>query len=168
MLARGWLSQAQYHVLRLLGEFGAYSQHVRLPGLGPPDAEYGRQLATIAGEMLELQMSLSVTALMRNGVSGADLPEIRRHLHREFPIVPPVIGLWSRSRCCLNVVEGSHAHDAPDVHHAPDLAVTGVDYEFGDESLLWINLDTHWSLPINNRHVEMTVFIPSRNDPAME
>jgi hypothetical protein len=113
-------------------------------------------------------MSLSVTALARNGVCDGDLRRIHQHLQREFPMVSPVIALWSGSQGCINVVEGSHARELADDAQALAAPVTGVDYEFGNESLLWIDLDTQWSFHTNIQCSEMTAFIPCRNERALE
>jgi hypothetical protein len=156
MLARGWLTQEQYEALRLLGQFGAYSHRLRFSSDDPTDPGRWQEVAEVAGAMLQLHMHIDVTPVARTDVRGDELPDLRGHLHAEFPAVAPVIGLWAPCTSCLNVVEGSH------LHARTDSASGGIDYEFGDDRLLWINLDTAISVPTGGLTSTAIAFIPSR------
>jgi hypothetical protein len=155
MLSRGWLNQEQYNALRLLGEFGVYSQRLRLSGDQADEVRQCQQLGCLAGDLFELQMYMSVGASTRSGIRGADLARIRKELHGQFPAVPPVVALWTPNASCLRVVEGSHLH-------ASASADGGVEYEFGVDRLLWLNLDCGFSVPIDCSESSWTAFIPSR------
>ena len=161
MLSRGWLNQEQYDALRLLSEFGVYGQRLRLSGNQRDELAYRRDLAGVAGELFQLQMYISVIAHVRTGVRGTDLVQLRKNLHTQFPAVPPVIALWSPNRSCLNVVEGSHLHPAAG-------RGGGVEYEFGSDRVLWLNLDCEYSVPTDCRETHWTAFVPARADPSTD
>jgi len=156
MLARGWLTQEQYEALRQLGQFGAYSQALRLTNADTTDPGRWQEVADVAGELLQLQMHINVATVIRADVQGHDLQELRPHMHAEFPGIAPVIGLWTPSNCCLTVVEGSH------LHARADSPSGGIDYEFGGDRLLWINLDTAFSFPTGGLTSGLIAFVPGR------
>jgi hypothetical protein len=155
MRARGWLTADQYDALRVLGEFGVYGQRVR-----PGAAE---QIARSAGELLELMMFNAVTPLVHTGLAArelvGELASERRSVLGLFPDAVPVIGLWAPQPCCLNVIEGSH------LMPLEEPAVGGIDYEFGGDSLLWINLDCKYTVPTGGITVLLTAIIPGRPEP---
>lgn len=155
MLSRGWLNQEQYDALRLLSEFGVYSQRLRLSGNQRDELAYCRHVVGTAGELFELQMYMSVIAFACGDVRGPDLVQLRKDLHGQFPAVPPVIALWSPNTSCLSVVEGSHLYPSAS-------SAGGVEYEFGREHLLWLNLDCQFSVPTDYLETHWTAFIPSR------
>jgi hypothetical protein len=161
MLSRGWLNQEQYDALRLLTEFGVYSQRLQLSGDERDDLAYRQHVVSVAGELFELQMYMSVIAFVRTGVRGTDLAQVRKDLHGQFPAVSPVVALWSPNGCCLSVVEGSHLYRSEE-------SAGGVEYQFGKDHLLWLNLDCQFSVPTDCLDAHWTVFIPCRADQSTD
>ena len=158
MLARGWLTQEHHEALRHLGEFGVYRQRLRFLSADQTDPAYGQRIAQFAGELLELLMFNAVNPTVRTGLRGDDLAQQRRELLSSFPAAAPVIGLWAPERSCLNVVEGSHLVGPTDGSGG------GIDYEFGDDSLLWINLDCKFSVPTGGMTSALTAFVACRSE----
>jgi hypothetical protein len=154
MRARGWLRDEDHHLLRVLGEFGIHRQPISVAACGRTDEACCEDIARITGEQFELLMLRSVSVSPRIGISVPDLAAQCQQLQKTFLDVPPVIALWSRLTSCLQVVEGSHLDENP---AAPG---GGVDYEFGDEYVLWLNLDSQYSAPTGGITSPLIAFIP--------
>lgn len=163
MRARGWLTADEHAVLDRLGRFGAYRQPLPPPlagrGVPLPDAARGtprafEHIAVLAGQFLELHLQRRIRVHIHEEIRENNLPSLRAHLHMTYPSAAPVIGLWAPWTCCLNVSEGSHS--------TPKLfePISGVDYEFGEDHLLWLNLDTNFNVPTGGFLSPAIAFVP--------
>jgi hypothetical protein len=148
MLGCGWLTQGQYDALRLLGQFGAYRQSLR--GANGP-----AQRLTVVGELLRLHAQMDVVPDAREELWGEDLAPLRAELIDRFPGIAPVIALWAPWTNTLNFREASHL-----VGGGGDYS--GIDYEFGDDVLLWLNLDGGFHVPTGGFTCPVTAYLPAR------
>lgn len=156
MLGRGWLTQQQYDGLRVLAQFGIYEQFLQLATVDRHDPACCDEVALIAGELLELQAMAVIDLEIREGIGFSDLAEIRKTLRAEFPWVPPVVGLWGPRANRLSWSEGSHLH-------APTEGSDGaIEYEFGGDHLLLLNLDGRVSLLTGGVTSPFVAFVPRR------
>jgi hypothetical protein len=165
MRGRGWLTAAQHDVMDRLGRFGVVRQRLTMPvaqsdqDAWAPDGSAQHpleDLAALAGEFLQLHMHLNVSARIHDEIWAEDLVALRSHLHTVFPAIPPVIGLWAPSTNCVNVSEGSH------LGLRLLEPISGVDYEFGEDHLLWLNLDTNFHVPTGGFMSPAVAFVPAR------
>jgi hypothetical protein len=147
--------RAEYEALRTLGEFGAHVQALRLEARARKAAELVEAVALVAGEELELFLMQPIEIEIVEDAKPADLAGIRREIRETFPFVPPVVGLWAKTRLHVNIVEGSH-HDG-----AGGRAVGGVEYGFGERHLLMLDLDAGHTF-LDEARSGFTVFVPRR------
>lgn len=155
MHQRGWLDRAEYEALRTLGEFGAHVQALRLDGRARGAAELCEAVALVAGEELELFLMQPIEIEIVEEARPADLVAIRREIRAAFPFVPPIVGLWARTRLHVSVVEGSQNEGAG------GRAVGGVEYGFGERHLLMLDLDAAHTF-LEEARAGFTVFVPRR------
>ncbi|GGD99067.1 hypothetical protein GCM10011390_17310 [Aureimonas endophytica] len=156
MLARGWLSQAHFDALRVLGEFGVHSQ--ALAFRSPPDQVTARcdEAALAAADLVEMHMLQPAELEIRDTLTPGDLSGIRRELRNAFPHVPPVIGLWAAREHVIDVVEGAHRPGAQ------ALAGGGVEYVFGGRHLMMLDLDGDFSFARDGEAGGFSAFVPCR------
>jgi hypothetical protein len=157
MRARGWLIASQMRLLQILSIFGVHKQRITVPVRDSDGTEYWQFLIQGAKETLELVAFRSLEPAVRDCLTTMDLTKARAKLHAAFPTSPPVVALFGREKGCVNVVEGSHTHTAP----VRLSAEGGIDYEFGDGVLLWLNLDCAFSIPIGGLPSGTLVIVPS-------
>jgi hypothetical protein len=156
MRARAWLTQAQHDTLQTLIAYGVCKQSLHAPVTNAGDAKTWHELVV---EMLEVFMFARVMPRVLTELTLVEFTKQRHNLCTDFPAAAPIIGLWSRQKNCLNVVEGSHLNPLSD-----DGARGGIEYEFGDDEMLWINVDCQLSVPIGGANAAVTAIIPSRPD----
>jgi len=158
MLERGWLTKGQFRILNALSVFGIVGQRL-VESVGETiDPERDQQFLRNTTAILELLAFTDVTTSLRNGFTEADFAKECERLHAAFPTSPPVIALSAQYRNSLNVVEGSHIlKDA-----SREATGGGVDYEFGPNLLLWINLDCEISFPTGGLISAVAAFVPLR------
>jgi hypothetical protein len=155
MKARGWINEKQSRVLRSLTALGAYQETLDVPceaSQGPFDTSAMRD----AAEILELLAFRPVNVAVQAQLGPSDLASLRTRLNAQFPMTPPVVALTARERCCVNVLEGSHRERRP-------LRPTeggGIAYEFGPQSLLWINLDCELVVPVGGLGGGASALVP--------
>jgi hypothetical protein len=155
MRGRGWLTAAQHDVMDRLGRFGVVRQRLNMPE-GPGAQDALEDLAALTGEFLQLHMHLYVSARIHDETWPEDLLALRSHLHTAFPAIAPVIGLWAPTAHCVNVSEGSH------LGLRLLEPISGVDYEFGENHLLWLNLDTNFHVSTGGFMSPAVAFVPAR------
>ncbi|KQT48889.1 hypothetical protein ASG43_08595 [Aureimonas sp. Leaf454] len=156
MHERGWLSRAQFEALKTLGEFGVHVQALRLETRSRMHADLIEDVARTAGEQLELFLMQPIEIEIVEGAGPADLAAFRREMRAAFPFVPPIVGLWAKSRLHVQVAEGSH-HDGT----GGGRAVGGVEYGFGERHLLLLDLDAGHTF-LEEARSGFTVFVPRR------
>ena len=156
MLRRGWLSPDHYAILERLGRFGIHRQ--RLPFTSERMSRPWREeISGMTREFLRVQMTRDVELDWREDLWEEHLLELRGYMHTAFPDVAPVVVLWAPWTNCLDVAEGSHL----DRGSLP--VSSGVDYEFGDDTLLWINLDVDFHAPTGGLTSPTIAFVPVLN-----
>jgi hypothetical protein len=148
MLGCGWLTQGQYDALRLLGQFGAYRQSLR--GANAPE-----QRLSVVGALLQLHAQMDVVPEVYEELWGEDLPPLGAILEERFPGVAPVIALWAPWTNTLNFREASHLGGGADDY-------SGIDYDFGDDVLLWLNLNGGFHVPTGGFTCPVTAYLPTR------
>jgi hypothetical protein len=148
MLGCGWLTQGQYDALRLLGQFGAYRQSLR--GASDPT-----QRLSVVGALLQLHAQMDVIPEPYEELWGEDLAPLGAVLEERFPGVAPVIALWAPWTTTLNYCEASHLESGRDDY-------SGIDYDFGDDVLLWLNLDGDFHVPTGGFTCPITAYLPAR------
>ena len=156
MLARGWLRQNQHDALRGLARFGAHPLHLSIERRGREPSKVCDEVALHAADLLELHMHTAIDCEIRDGVRPGDLAAIRREVRASFPHAPPAIGLWAPTPRQLDVVEGSHLEPG-----TADPAA-GVEYGFGDRTLLFLDLDALIGVRGGERDGALAAFVPCR------
>ena len=154
MLSRGWLRQKEFDALRLLSLLGAYSLRLDLRGLENSSGECRRRVATAGRELIQLCMFRAVDLRMIESRRHIDLSRLRRDLSRQFFGCVSIIGLWSPGTNTLTVVEGSHVRPWM-------TGASGVDYEFGSDRLLLLDLNTAASFPVGGTSAPVSILIPT-------
>lgn len=158
MLSRGWITVEQLPILKDLAQFGVHQQPIEPITPDVMDSNSLETLSRSAGQIMELLAFAPVTAVVQMGLAEGEFARQRRRLHAAFPSSPPVIALLSPRPSCLNVVEASHVSDTG--LGAP--IAGGVDYDFGPNQLLWINLDCDIRIPTGVAASAWAALIPSR------
>ena len=156
MLSRKWLTQKQFDGMRLLGLLGVYRLRLGLSSTELADTASLERIAAMARELLEMHILMNIDIETRADVSGENLKAIRSGLRHEFRLTSPVIGIWSPHIATLNLAEGSH------LEAASNGSKGGIDYEFGEDHLLIVNLDCEMSFPRGSLDSGFTAFIPHR------
>jgi len=156
MLGRGWLTQEQFDLLHRLGRFGACRQPLQLATSDWVTPSSHVEIVDAAAQLLQLHMSMDVYPRAHEEIWDEDLASLRQQLENEFPSVAPVIALWAPWTNCVNVLEGSHQGDPP------EQLTSGVDYEFGADHLLWLNLNCQFHVPIGGLTCPLTAYVPYR------
>jgi hypothetical protein len=156
MRNHGWLTQEQFETLDIVGRFGVCRAPLReaSPDVPPTRAEIGSTVLP----MLELNQRRRLGLAVVENIWGDRLPQLKESLLTEFPASPPLVALWSPQTQCLNVIEGSHWG-----RYGDDIA-SGVDYEFGADTLLWINLDANLHVPTGGLTAPLVAFLPRSMD----
>lgn len=159
MLGRGWLTEGQFRILHALSVFGVHQQRLGEPVPNTTEHDsYQRQFEPSIREILELLAFTVVSTTVHTGFTEADFALQRRRLHATFPTSPPVIVLSAPRLSCISVVEASHLSASS----TRRTAAGGIDYEFGADLLLWINLDCEVRFPAGGINSAVSAFVPSR------
>lgn len=153
MLERGWMSPGQHRVLSALGEFGVARERLG-PITGEDPAMAARSALEGSRDTFELLFLSGVSMTIRPDLTQADLGKECRALRRAFPDGPPVIAICAPAASSLMIVEASHLQDPP------MRSGGGVEYEFGPDQLLWLNLECAIHAPTGGLAAPLWAAIP--------
>jgi hypothetical protein len=151
MRARGWLLPEQFEILRDLADFGVCRQRFE-PAIDHAESAARERALNAAGPLLELLMFAAVTPACVTGLSVAQLPKLRQKLLASIPLADPIVGLWAQTKSSLRIIEGSHRGSA-----TRELGA-GIEYEFGDDTLLWAHLECQITAPLGGISTPLTAF----------
>jgi hypothetical protein len=158
MFSRGWITQHQLQALKQLQAFGVYQQPLPEPWADPDSDTDWQPLLRMTAELFELAAFGAVASAVRTDLAWEALERERRQLQAQFPQVPPLIALWAPQVSALRVVEGSHT-DASVLDALPGSA---IEYQFGPETLLWIDLRCWVKVPTAGLGSGLVAFVPQR------
>lgn len=143
MLAKGWLSDANYQKLRVLSAFGVS----RMPIADVPTASAGvnvkellvNGLSEVFDALVGGQHQLDVLAFG----SEQDLRvSIAKH-RRQFPKSPPVWAFWASRGLSISIVEASYYQlDGLAEMHSEQIHGRGTEYSLTNDSALLMNVDS--------------------------
>jgi hypothetical protein len=155
MREQGWLEQSDFDFLKILNQFGVFDQMLRPTKKAA--AAGGESLDPVeeAKSRLELLLMQHVSLTKKPFAGIAALVTEARSL--AATLAEPVVAIWGEQKGNFLLVEDSH-HD--DAEHGLDGLTGAVEYAFGPDRLLFLDLRSRFGTKTGAGDAEISVFLP--------
>jgi hypothetical protein len=155
MRERGWLEQSDFDFLKIFNQFGVFDQMLRPTKKAAANGVESLDPAAEAKTRLEL-LSMQHLSLIKKAFDGftalaAEAASLAAGM------VEPVVAIWSEKKGSFLLVEDSHNDDA---NPGPDSLTGAVEYVFGPDRLVFLDLRSRFGVKTAATDGEILVFLP--------
>jgi hypothetical protein len=155
MREHGWLEQSDFDFLKIFNQFGVFDQMLRPNKKAAAAGVESLDPAAEAKRRLELLLMQHVSLTKKPYAGFAALAAEARSL--AAGLAEPVVAIWSEQKGSFLLVEDSH-HD--DADHGLEALTGAVEYVFGPDRLLFVDLRSRFGVKTKAADVEILVFSP--------